>query len=120
MYPLDGWQVGSGRIDFVIPQYNNMLIESDSFHVVMESHVESAQSDKPLDDMKHAYAPVNAVGSTFISSTMVQIGDEFICGDNKYDVYKNYLNLLLGYSKEAKESWMKYTMLYQEDDPGQL
>ena len=116
--PLDGWQAGN-TIDFELPKYENKLYESDSFEIHMTSSIVNDDGSAP-DDTVQAYAPANGVGFTAFSSASVQIGNEFICGDNKYDVYKNYLEYLLGHSKEAKDTWMKYCLLYMEDDPGQF
>ena len=116
--PVDGWQAGSS-IDFELPKYDNKLYESDSFEIHMTSYIVNEDDSEP-DDKTQAYAPANGIGFTAFSSASVQIGNEFICGDNKYDVYKNYLEYLLGHSKEAKDTWMKYCLLYMEDDPGQF
>ena len=116
--PVDGWQAGN-TIDFVIPKHDGQLFESDSFQIHMTSSIVNEDGSVP-DDTKQSYAPCNAIGSTAFSYATVQIGNDFICGDNKYDVYKNYLEYLLGHSKEAKDTWMHYTLLYQEDEPGKF
>ena len=36
-----------------------------------------------------------------------------------YAIYSNYIDTLLGYSSDSKETWMKYAMLFHESDPGQ-
>lgn len=116
--PVDGWQAGN-TIDFELPKYDNKLYESDSFEIHMTSSIVNEDDSAP-DDTTQAYAPANGIGFTAFSYASVQIGNEFICGDNKYDVYKNYLEYLLGHSKEAKDTWMKYCLMYKEDDPGQF
>ena len=114
--PVDGWQAGN-TIDFVLPKYESMLYESDSFQIHMTTSIVNEDGSAP-DEAKQSYAPANGVGFSAFSYATVQIGNDFICGDNKYDVYKNYLEYLLGHSKEAKETWMKYSLIYQEDEAG--
>ncbi len=74
------------NVDFVIPKLESSLLESDSFEIVMTSQIQTADNKDP--DGTVIAAPLDAVGLLAFESISCQIGSEYICGDNKWDVYK--------------------------------
>ncbi len=81
----DGWKMGT-NIDFVVPKLESSLLESDSFELVMTSQIQTAENKDPDDTV--IAAPLDGVGLLAFESVSCQIGSEYICGDNKWDVYK--------------------------------
>ncbi len=88
------------NVDFVIPKLESSLLESDSFELVMISHIQTADNKDPDDTV--VTAPLDGVGLLTFESVSCQIGSEYICGDNKWDVCKvNFffiLPMLLNFS----------------------
>ncbi len=74
------------NVDFVIPKLESSLLESDSFEIVMTSQIQTEDNKDPDD--KVIAAPLVGVGLLAFESVSCQIGSQYICGDNKWDVYK--------------------------------
>ncbi len=89
--PIDGWKMGSDII-FVVPKLESSLLESNSFEIVMTSQIQTADNKDPDDTVM--CAPLNAAGLLAFESISCQIGSEYICGDNRWDVYKVWYNLV--------------------------
>ncbi len=83
--PIDGWKMGSNII-FVVPNLQSSLLESNSFEIVMTSQIQTEDNKDPDDTV--TCAPLNAAGILAFESISCQIGSEYICGDNRWDVYK--------------------------------
>ncbi len=79
------------NVDFVIPKLESSLLESDSFEIVMTSQIQTTDNTD-LDNTVIA-APLDDVGLLAFKSVSCQIGSEYICGNNKWDMYKvNFFN----------------------------
>jgi hypothetical protein len=119
--PNANWKTQPGSpavhtIDFQLPKFDSLLIDTASFNVHMRSRVIHENGAVPAKDTK--FAVINAIGVTAFSYVSVQIGNEFICGENKHSVLATYLSYLLNSSAEAKRTLLRHAIVYAEDDAG--
>lgn len=121
--PSEGWK-DSNQILFQLPYYEHQLYETSSFEIHMTSRIthpdgtvpttyKHKQGDQETTKNIH-YAPCNGFGQLAFYPT-IKIGDTFVWGDNKNNLYSDYLWLKFGHSKAAKETWMKPSIGYYED-----
>jgi hypothetical protein len=81
-------------------------------------HKFKALHDVFVSDKAQRYAPINGIGLTLFEYITVQVGNTLICGENRTDIYKNYLQLMLGNSKESKETWLGTEVIWAKDTAG--
>ncbi len=122
------------NIIFVVPKLESSLLKSNTFEIVMTSQIQMADNKDPDDTV--ICAPLNAVSLLAFESISCQIGSEYICRDNWWDVYKvwynlihvnvtiftifqNYFQLALGNSSASKDTWLS-SLLFFKDEAGKF
>lgn len=119
--PLEAWR-DSQQIVFDLPQYEHQLYEPGSFEVLMTSRIVRKDGspvnppNTPENDIIR-FAPCNGFGQLAFYPT-IKIGGSFVWGDNKNNLYCDFLWLKFGHGKNAKSTWLKHTVGWYEDQPG--
>jgi len=67
-----------------------------------------------------SYAPINAIGVTAFESCTTEIGNVLVFGERSTDIIKNYLELFMNHSRDAKNTWLAESAIYFEDTPNQF
>ncbi len=65
-------------------------------------------------------APIAGIHYTMWNDCCIKVGNTFVAGNDLMFAYKTYLETCLGYSSEAKNTWLGSMIAYYEDTYGQF
>ena len=112
---------GSSTLEFHVPTSEDEYVRLDDtslylrIKVTATSSSPSANIEKPLKKV----SPVNYLLHSMIKQMDLMIGDKLVTASPQTYGYRAYLEALLGYSEEAKKSYLN-TSLWQDDPDKRL
>ncbi len=87
---------------------------------MLESVFSVTKADGKKASTGSVYAPINCIGLCAWQYISCEVGNTLISGENVNDVYKFYLESLLGNTTSSKETWFSEMVIWEGETRSKL